>query len=351
MADEREDSGSSGATQGEGGESRRHHHHHHHRSGTSSQSVVYTPSGSGSYSLRSFGKGGSRPPSTIPEGTLPVIVCSVIFTALLLAPVILVMFFRNKTLSETNYQLREKLGNLMSQIEEGGQKTPAAPAKPVPIARTRYVEEDPQIEPQVAVKPKAEVAEAATGTPHESDETIAAAVDMTVDEIKALRRDMRLLPNGMRMVEDEDGNTLFERDVIAHNLQNAFDLLAVGQKRDAEAIFDMIANAKPQWPYGHFFAGITSGNRGKIESADHLFSAARLIGAMTPEGELYSAQAALFVKSPSSASASINRMSHATAGGSELQIGPVYVPKSTPADILEKLRGIKGVGDVRVIDW
>ena len=39
------------------------------------------------------------------------------------------------------------------------------------------------------------------------------------------------------------------------------------------------------------------------------------------------------------------------ADGTELQIGPVYAPSSTPPDILAKLRGIKGVADVRVIDW
>ena len=155
----------------------------------------------------------------------------------------------------------------------------------------------------------------------------------------------------MRMVEDENGDTLFERDVLAQNLQNAYNLLAVGQKRDAEAIFDMIASAKPQWPYGHFFAGLAGGNREKMSTAIRLFSTARAIGAITTEGELYSAQASLFMKSTASASSSISRVTLAPADGHELQIGPVYAPSSTPPDILAKLRGIKGVGDVRVVDW
>ena len=133
MADERDRSETSGATQGEG-ESHHHHHHHHHHSGTSSQSVTYRPSGSGDYSLRTFGKGGARRPATIPEGTLPVAVFSVLFTALLLAPVTLTMFFRNKTLSETNFQLREQLGTLMSQIEEQGQKATAAIVQILPTS-------------------------------------------------------------------------------------------------------------------------------------------------------------------------------------------------------------------------
>ncbi len=350
MADERDGSGSSGATQGEGGESRRHHHHHHHRSGTSSQGVTYRPSRSGDYSLSTFGKGSSRPPTAIPEGTLPVAVFSILFTALLLAPVILTMFFRNKTLSETNFQLREQLGNLMSQIEEQGQNATAV--KPASAPRTRYVEDEPQVQTKKAVPTSPEVVEeGAAETQRVSDEAIASAVGMKTEEIKVLRRDMRLFPNGMRMVEDENGDTLFERDVLSQNLQNAYNLLAVGQKRDAEAIFDMIAGAKPQWPYGHFFAALAGGNREKMSTAIRLFSTARAIGAMTPEGELYSAQASLFMKSTASASSSISRVTFAPADSRELQIGPVYAPSSAPPDILAKLRGIRGVGDVRVVDW
>ncbi len=349
MADERESTGTSEAASGENGESRHHHHHHHHRSVSSLQGVTYRPSGSGDYSLRTFGKGSSRPPTAIPEGTLPVAVFSILFTTLLLAPVILVMFFRNKTLTETNFQLREQLGTLMSQIEEQGQNTTAA--KPVATPRTRYVEDEPQTTPEATVQSSAGIAAAAAETRKVSDEAIAAAVGMTPDEIKALRRDMGLLPNGMRVAEDENGNTIFERDVLAQNLQNAFNLLAVGQKRDAAAIFDMIASAKPQWPYGHFFAGLAGGDREKMAAAVRLFSTARAIGAMTPEGELYSAQASLFIKSTASASSSLNRVALAPADGHELQIGPVYAPSFAPTDLLAKLRGIRGVSDVKVIDW
>ncbi len=283
-------------------------------------------------------------------------VFSVLFTALLLAPVILVMFFRNKTLSETNFQLREQLGALMSQIEEQGEQAPVSTAKPVSAPRTRYVEDEPQIQAQprakeVARPSKEDAVEVSTDAGMVSDDAIAAAVGMTSDEIKALRRDMRLLPNGMRMVEDENGNTVLERDVLAQNLQNAYNLLAVGQKRDAEAIFDMIASAKPQWPYGHFFAGLAGGSRDKMSTAARLFSTARAIGAMTPEGELYSAQASLFAKSTASASSAILRVTLSPADGRELQIGPVYAPSSTPPDILAKLRGIRGVADVRLVDW
>ena len=350
MADERESSGTSGSTQGEGGEIRHHHHHHHHRSSSSSQGVTYRPSGSGDYSLRTFGKGNSRPPRAIPEGTLPVAVFSVLFTALLLAPVILVMFFRNKTLSETNFQLREQLGILMSQIEGQGQN--AAVVKPAATPRTRYVEDEPQVLTKPAVETSKDTAAAAAAEPPKaSDEAIAAAVGMTADEIKALRREMRLLPNGMRMVENEDGNTVFERDVLAQNLQNAYNLLAIGQRRDAEAIFDMIASAKPQWPYGHFFAGVAGGNRDKMSAAVRLFSTARAVGAITPESELYSALASLFTKQTASASAALNRVKLTPGEGRELQIGPIYAPSSAPTELLAKLRGVKGVNDIKVVDW
>jgi hypothetical protein len=337
------------ATQGEGGEIRHHHHHHHHRSGSSSQGVTYRPSGSGDYSLRTFGKGNSRPPAAIPEGTLPVAVFSVLFTALLLAPVILVMFFRNKTLSETNFQLREQLGTLMSQIEEQGQNAPAV--KPAATPRTRYVADEPQVPTKPAAETSTDTAEAVAEPPKASDEAIAAAVGMTADEIKALRREMRLLPNGMRMVEDEEGNIVLERDVLAQNLQNAYNLLAIGQRRDAEAIFDMVASAKPQWPYGHFFAGVAGGSRDKMSVAVRLFSTARAVGAITPESDLYSALASLFTKQTASASAALNRVKLAPDESRELQIGPIYAPSSAPTEILAKLRGIKGVNDIKVVDW
>ena len=306
-------------------------------------------SGAGNHSTHPFAKVSSRPPTVLPEGTLQVAVFSVLFTALLLTPVILVMFFRNKTLSETNYQLREQLGVLMSQIDE--QERDTAVAKPAAATRTRYVEDEAPSAPPSPSRPAAKAAPPSAGTQAASDETIAAAVGMTPEEIKALRRDMRLFPNGMRQIEDEDGNIILERDVLAQNLQNAFNLLAVGQKRDAEAIFDMIASAKPQWPYGHFFAAIAGGNREKMATAVRLFSTARAIGAITVEGELYSAQASLFLKSTASAASSVNRVALAPPDRPELQIGPVYAPSFSPTDILAKMRGIRGVADVRVIDW
>ncbi len=316
----------------------------------------------GEHSSHSFGKR-TPPPRMLPEGTLPVAVFSALLTALLLTPVILIMFFRNKTLSEKNYQLRERLGNLMQQIEEGTAPTgiplriPASPRtryvdEPVPdqsSERTRYADGSSSSSVSDYSAIAAPTSSPAAGTVNE--ETIAAAVGMTVAEIRALRRDMRLFPNGMRLTEDADGNRVFERDVLAQNLQNGFNLFVLGQKRDAEAIFDMIAGARPQWPYGHFFAAIAGGDHEKMEKAVRLFSTARAIGAMTPEGELYSALASLFAKANASASASLRRIALAPSDGAPLQIGPVYAPSSAPAAILAKLRSVQGVLEVRTIDW
>ncbi len=217
-------------------------------------------------------------------------------------------------------------------------ETPSSPPSPAqPAAGT--------------VAAAAETHAAGNKTPIANDDTIATAVGMTPDEIKALRREMRLFPNGMRQVEDPDGNPILERDVLAQNLQYAFNLLAVGQKRDAEATFDMIASAKPQWPYGHFFAAIAGGNREKMATAARLFSTARAIGAITVEGELYSAQASLFLKHTAGAASSVNRVALAPSDGPELQLGPIYAPSFAPTDILAKMRGIRGVSDIRVIDW
>ena len=351
---------------------------------------TYRAPGSDEYSLRSFGKRADSP-KVLPEGTLPVAVFSVLLTALLLAPVILVMFFRHKTPSETTSRLRDELGRLMQQVEEGEvpsaatvrppsatrsryvaesepdapqaryaeeASAPAAPSAP----RTRYVNEsEPDVPPPVRTRyvdesasdPVAPASNAAEPSAAQSanEEAIAAAVGMTAEEIKALKRDMRLFPNGMRLAEDADGSHVFERDVLAQNLQNGFNLLAIGQKRDAQAIFDMIAGAKPQWPFGQFYAALAGGDRERMAKAARLFSTARAIGVMTPEGELYSAQAALFTKANASASASLTRVGLAPSDGTALQIGPVYAPSSAPPDVLSKLRAIRGVAEVRTVDW
>ncbi len=349
-------------------EKEQHSHHHHHRSRTrssQSQTSTYRSPSATDYSISSFGKRGDSTTKVLPEGTLTVAVLSVLFTALLFAPVTLVMFFRNKTLSETNFQLRDQLGRLMAQMEEnaaGGETgAPLAHAS----AKTRYVEDEDAdaIQPQAirtrhvkddetpAASPSPATAARQTDTPVVSEEAIASAVGMTMEEIKALRRDMRLLPNGMRLVEDGEGGETLERDVLAYNLQNGFDLLAIGQKRDAEAIFEMVAGAKPCWPYGHFFAAIASADTAEMAKASRLFSTARALGAMTPEGEFYSALASLFMKANSTALSTLGRVALAPKRGEGLQLGPVYVPASSPPDILAKLRTIKGVGDIREIEW
>ena len=375
-----------------------HHHHHHHRSSgtTTSSGQTYRAPSSSEYSLRSFGKRADSQ-KALPEGTLSIAVFSVLLTALLFAPVILTMFFRNKTLAETNFRLRDELGRLMQQVEEGTVSSVAPSATPVrppsatrsryvdesepgtpqarlaeeaaapsatPAPRTRYVDEsEPDPPPPVRTRyvDKSAPNFAAPASPAPSaalsaaqsanEEAIAAAVGMTAEEIKALKRDMRLFPNGMRLAEDADGSRVFERDVLASNLQNAFKLLAIGQKRDAQAIFDMIAGAKPQWPFGQFYAALAGGDRERMAKAARLISTARAIGVMTPEGELYSAQAALFTKANASASASLTRVGLAPSDGTALQIGPVYAPSSAPPDILAKLRAIRGVAEVRTVDW
>lgn len=373
----------------------RHHHHHHRSSGMpSSVGQTYRAPGSGEYSLRSFGKRADSP-KVLPEGTLPVAVFSVLLTALLLAPVILIMFFRNKNLAETNFRLRDELGRLMQQVEEGAESSAApsaAPVRPPSATRSRYVDESEPDAPQERLAEEAaapsvtpaprtryvdeleseapppvrtryvdesapdSAAPATTAAPPSAaqsanEEAIAAAVGMTAEEIKALKRDMRLFPNGMRLAEDADGSRVFERDVLAQNLQNGFNLLAIGQKRDAQAIFDMIAGAKPQWPFGQFYAALAGNDREKMAMAARLFSTARAIGVMTPEGELYSAQAALFTKANASASASLTRVGLAPSDGTALQIGPVYAPSSAPPEVLAKLRAIRGVAEVRTVDW
>lgn len=348
-----------------------HHHHHHHSSSSASGSSSSSRSSSGGsdsspfikvediqdYSIRTFGRKSQTANRPLPEGTLSIVVFSVLITALAIAPVLITFMFRNKELAATNDQLRTKLGILMDKLEEQGM---AAEKSQPTTPKARYIGDAPPPETtQTADTVAAKAAEPAQGArtappadvkPASLDD-IARALGLGKKDLDTLKADMEVFPNGMRYEIDDDGEDALVPDPLAQNISNAVTLYFLGQKRDATSILRMVVGAKPLWPYAHFLLGVASGERAELERANLLFSAARALGALPPEGELYRASCALFQRSYAQATASIDRMSLIAPEDRDLQIGPIPAPADAPAHILATLREAAGAANVKVVEW
>lgn len=348
-----------------------HHHHHHHSSSSSSGSSSSSRSSSGGsdsspfikvediqdYSIRTFGRKSQTASRQLPEGTLSIVVFSVLITALAIAPVIITLMFRNKELAATNYHLRERLGMLMAKLEEQGM---AKTGEYAMTPKARYIEDTPPPETtqtaDTAAAKDDEPAHSARVTPPAdvkplSLDDIARSLGLGKKDLDTLKADMEVFPNGMRYDIGDDGEDVLVPDPLAQNISNAVTLYFLGQKRDAASILRMVVGAKPLWPYAHFLLGVASGERAELERASLLFSAARALGALPPEGELYRASCALFQRSYAQAVASIDRVSLIAPDDRELQIGPIPTPANAPAHILTTLREAAGAANVKVVEW
>lgn len=348
-----------------------HHHHHHHSSSSASGSSSSSRSSSGGsdsspfikvediqdYSIRTFGRKSQTANRPLPEGTLSIVVFSVLITALAIAPVIITLMFRNKELAATNYQLRERLGMLMAKLEEQGM---AKTGEYAMTPKARYIEDTPPPETtqtaDTAAAKDDEPAHSARVTPPADVkplrlDDIARSLGLGKKDLDTLKADMEVFPNGMRYEIGDDGEDALVPDPLAQNISNAVTLYFLGQKRDAASILRMVVGAKPLWPYAHFLLGVASGERAELERASLLFSAARALGALPPEGELYRASCALFQRSYSQAVASIDRISLIAPDDRELQIGPLPAPADAPAHILATLREAAGAANVKVVEW
>lgn len=381
------------------------HHHssggeHHHSSSGSSGSSHHHHSSSGDYSLRSFGKKGVDG-DVLPEGTISGALFAAFVVILILGPIIIALLYRNKSLKEEIFSLRTQLGAVMEQAEDVSAVSPSSKKKTV---KPRYVSSDSYsdfettansdiravspVNPAEAVRAALEeeeieedeeeivddeedeveetegddeaheviirkVAVSAPVKPHPviQEEQIAKAVNMSMDEIAAIKRDIALEPNGMWRETDEDGVVTFVPEPFVQNLQGAFSLLSLGQTRDAEAIFGMLSSSKPLWPYGHFFKAVAGRDKGELAKANLLFSTVRALGVQTPESELYSALTSIFLKSDSTAESTLLRIPAMMIGQPALQIGVIPVPKSAPQEIRNKIKAIPGVGDIIEIEW
>lgn len=331
-----------------------HHHHHHHRSSSSQIDQKSSPfikvADIQDYSVRTFGRKSQTDSLTLPEGALSIILCSIMVTALVIAPVVIKLLFRNKELSASNEQLRARLGVLMAKLEEKG----VDDQEPT-TAKARYIDDAPAAEELVATAPASpEAASADVAAPPpvapESLDTIAAAIGIDKKDLAALKADMEVFPNGMRYEIDENGEDALVPDPLANNISNAITLYFLDQKRDAASILRMVSGAKPLWPYAHFLLGVASGERAELERANLLFSAARAMGALPPEGELYRAACSLFLGSTTQALASIERMELIAPDNRELQIGIIPAPANAPAHILTMLRKACGADNIRTVE-
>lgn len=330
-----------------------HHHHHHHHHSSPSQSSGGDRSSPGvrvqdigDYSLRTFGRKCQTSNNQLPDGALSIIVFSVVITALVLAPVIITLMFRNKTLGDANERLRARLGVLMSQLEEGGE----APREQPRQGHARYIDEDLPDEPSKPQERQDQDTAAHTPTPPDLD-SIARALDMTKADLNAIKEEMELFPNGMRFEIDDEGGDALVADPLARNIANALTLYFLGQKTDAAALFRMVSGAKPLWPYGHFFLGVATGDRAEMERANLLFSAARALGALPPEGEIYRAACSLFLGNAAAATTSIERAKLSPPDDRELQIGRIPVPSTASAQVVDMMRSLCGTPNVKEAEW
>lgn len=339
---------------GEQEEHHHHHHHHHHHSssspsqGGSNSSPFVKVADIGDYSVRSFGRKSQTGRNPLPEGALSLIMCSVTVTALVIAPVVIKLVFSNKALTASNDQLRARLGTLMARLEEKGGDDNVA-VKP----KARYIEEEtPAAEEPTENSPAAPAASDAPppSAPHSLD-AIASALGIDKKDLAVLKAEMEIFPNGMRYEIDDKGEDALVPDPLERNISNAVTLLFLDQRRDAASILRMASSAKPLWPYAHFLLGVAAGESAELERANLLFSAARAVGALPPEGELYRAACSLFLGSNAQAEAAIDHVSLADHEGRDLQIGPIPVPDGAPAHILDALRKACGADNIRKVEW
>lgn len=321
-----------------------HHHHQHHHSGESGALKSKRMTLGDAYSVHKSGNV-TKTTRVLPEGTLSVAVFSVIVTALILAPVIMLLLFRNKTLTEQVDSLRTELGNMITEAERQGIVTHQPST-----ARRVVMDVEPEVRKEVTVE------ELPVVSKEKADrivdiEAVASAVGMTKEELEQLNESLGLFPDGMRREVGENGEVAFFADAFRTSLGNAYRNLALGQRHDAAGTFRMISGEMPQWPYGHFFLALANRDHSEMSKASFLFTTVRALNQQTKESELYGALAQLFLKNYVLAEKNISRLARAFAEGEDVHTGPIFVPKTVPIGIKKKLRELNGIGEIKEIEW
>lgn len=299
-----------------------------------------------------------------PRETKTVAVVAVFLTIFCLLPVIVVLLFKNRSLTEENATLRHELGMKMQQIEKlssveavaaKGASTDKAEDESVDFlsasalnagagiddAEDETLFGDDDADNAAASRPESDE-ELLPRTPPEAAVKAAA---ISAEESEAIRRDITLMPNGMRL-SGKGASASLTVDPLAGIIAQAFSFVSCGQRSDAAISFGKIVEYKPYWPYGYFYLGLLSGDKKAMAKAADLFEKAELIGASTPESIFYEALTALYRKANFSAEGYVSRLSVRKTGHDPLQTGPALYPPDAPAKILESLKKIPGAPEL-----
>lgn len=338
-----------------------HEHHHHHHSSDSGEHRhdpdLFTLNGASNLNLGRVGLEEKTPRET---KTAALITC--LLTILIVLPVIVVLCFKIRNLTEENATLRRELGMKLRQIEkltavssvnpdlEDTEETQGVQSSDYALASTKAAnvaddnddedddEDDEDLdEESIPVSPPAVAVKAAA---------------LSQEETAAIRREIMLMPNGVRIVGRGSSATKTS-DPCAAFIVQAYAFVMNRQRSDAATSFRHIVQIYPYWPYGYFYLGLMSGDMTQLEKAAELFEKAELIGAATPESVFYQSLTAMYRKADFSAESFISRLSVRKTSHEALQTGPALYPPTAPSALIEKLKKIPGMPELEKFtpDW
>lgn len=339
-----------------------HHHHHHYDEDThshhshSSSLVEHHHHDSDTFSLNGadiLSLNSSPLEEKTPRETKTAAVIACLLTIFCILPLVIVLLFKNRNLTEENATLRHELGMKMQQIEKLTAASPSVSGNP---DEEQSIDKSPEY---ALATVKADSADEDDDDEDDSEysddvddylpsEPPAVAIKasaITQEESDAIRRDITLMPNGMRIVGRGSSITKTS-DPLAGVIAQAYSFVACGQRSDAAISFKKIVEFKPYWPYGHFYLGLLSGDKEQLDKAAELLEKAELIGASTSESVFYEVLTAFYRKADFSAEGFISRLSVRKTNHEALQVGPALYPPAAPAALIEKLKKIPGMPEL-----
>jgi hypothetical protein len=107
------------------------------------------------------------------------------------------------------------------------------------------------------------------------------------------------------------------------SLSTGYVCLQDGRHAEAAEIFSEIVNAFPQWPYGHYYLGISTGDPAALDHARRIFERADGAGILTHEGRVYWAMTLFLAGNGVSAYDELVRLAGAKSSRS-LSLGPLF---------------------------
>lgn len=165
--------------------------------------------------------------------------------------------------------------------------------------------------------------------------------------------DLTMLPTGLLARQQPAGEAAPAAsavDPLAPQLAQGYALLEGGQRRDAAVVWEVIVAARPDWPYGHYYHALASGQRAAMEQAARLFARAESGQGLPPEGQLYHALVRLFLQDAAGAARALDALA-AGQRGQQLALGPLYAPMTMPADCRRRLDALKQLPVLRQVAW